>query len=312
MTVKKTWLLSQLTNLNFELMNFEYWYMLPIATVISTIAMASGVEGGTFFAPIFMLALGLPPEVAIGAALITEVFGFSSGLVAYARKKLIDYRLGLTLLTATVPAALVGTWAAGWIDPNLLKIVFSLGLIAIAFSFLRPHEETTPVMAVAGINTSTQEPETCIITAAGKEHRYTINNPTQGQMVAGLGGVLIGLLSTGLGEVNGFYLLKRCRMPSQVAIATNVFIVAITALVASCGHFVNFVQEGGETLETVLNLVSFTVPGVIIGAQLGSFVASHIPQQTLERSLAVLFTLVAAITLGQFFLSGAPIVAQVN
>ncbi|MGB5963439.1 MAG: sulfite exporter TauE/SafE family protein [Coleofasciculaceae cyanobacterium] len=293
-------------------MNFEYWYMLPIATVISTIAMASGVEGGTFFAPIFMLALGLPPEVAIGAALITEVFGFSSGLVAYARKKLIDYRLGLTLLTATVPAALVGTWAAGWIDPNLLKIVFSLGLIAIAFSFLRPHEETTPVMAVAGINTSTQEPETCIITAAGKEHRYTINNPTQGQMVAGLGGVLIGLLSTGLGEVNGFYLLKRCRMPSQVAIATNVFIVAITALVASCGHFVNFVQEGGETLETVLNLVSFTVPGVIIGAQLGSFVASHIPQQTLERSLAVLFTLVAAITLGQFFLSGAPIVAQVN
>lgn len=294
-------------------MNFEYWYMLPIATLISTIAMASGVEGGTFFAPIFMLALGLPPEVAIGAALITEVFGFSSGLVAYARKKLIDYRLGLTLLIATVPAALVGTWAAGWLDPNLLKIVFSLGLIAIAASFLRPHPETTPVMAVAGINaTDNQQPQTCIITAEGKEHRYTINNPTQGQLVAGLGGVLIGLLSTGLGEVNGFYLLKICRMPSQVAIATNVFIVAITALVASCGHFVNFVQQGGETLDTVLSLVSFTVPGVIIGGQLGSYVASRIPQQTLERSLAVLFTLVAAITLGQFFLSGAPLVAQVN
>lgn len=295
-------------------MNFEYWYMLPIAVLISTIAMASGVEGGTFFAPIFMLALGLPPEVAIGAALITEVFGFSSGLVAYARKKLIDYRLGLTLLTATVPAALVGTWAAGWIDPNLLKIVFSLGLIAIAFSFLRSnHEETAPVMAVAGMNAnSNEQPQTCIVTAEGKEHRYTINNPTQGQMVAGLGGVLIGLLSTGLGEVNGFYLLKICRMPSQVAIATNVFIVAITALVASCGHFVNFVQQGGETLDTVLSLVSFTVPGVIVGGQLGSYVASRIPQQTLERSLAVLFTLVAAITLGQFFLPGSPIVAQVN
>lgn len=294
-------------------MNFEYWYMLPIAVLISTIAMASGVEGGTFFAPIFMLALGLPPEVAIGAALITEVFGFSSGLIAYARKKLIDYRLGLTLLTATVPAALVGTWAAGWFEPNLLKIVFSLGLIAIAFSFLSsPHQETTPVMAVAGINATSKTPETCIITAVGEEHRYTINNSTQGQLVAGLGGVLIGLLSTGLGEVNGFYLLKICRMPSQVAIATNVFIVAITALVASCGHFVNFLQQGGETLDTVLSLVSFTVPGVIVGGQLGSYVASRIPQQTLERSLAVLFTLVAAITLGQFFLPGSPIVAQVN
>lgn len=296
-------------------MNFEYWYMLPIATLISTIAMASGVEGGTFFAPIFMLALGLPPEVAIGAALITEVFGFSSGLVAYSRKKLIDYRLGLMLLTATVPAALVGTWAAGWIDPNLLKIVFSVGLIAIAVSFLgaSPHEQTAPVMAIEGMNAIANEgQEACIVTAEGKTFRYTINNPLQGQLVAGLGGVLIGLLSTGLGEVNGFYLLKICRMPSQVAIATNVFIVAVTALVASCGHFVNFVQQGGETLETVLSLVSFTVPGVIIGGQLGSYVASGIPQESLERGLAVLFTLVAAITLGQFFLSGTPIVAQVN
>lgn len=33
---------------------FEFWYMLPIAAGIATIAMASGVEGVTFFAPIFL------------------------------------------------------------------------------------------------------------------------------------------------------------------------------------------------------------------------------------------------------------------
>jgi uncharacterized membrane protein YfcA len=32
--------------------------------------------------------------------LITEVFGFASGLYAYARKRLIDYRLGVSLLLA--------------------------------------------------------------------------------------------------------------------------------------------------------------------------------------------------------------------
>ncbi len=296
-------------------MNLEYWYMLPIATLIATIAMASGVEGGTFFAPIFMLALGLPPEVAIGAALITEVFGFSSGLFAYARKRLIDYRLGTILLTATIPAALVGTWAAGWIEPNLLKIVFSIGLIAIAASFLSTsaHEQTMPLSPVEAIAPSGDErKKTSLVTANRHNIPYTIKNPIQGQLVAGLGGVLIGLLSTGLGEVNGFYLLKVCRVPSQVAIATNVFIVALTALAASCGHFVNFVQQGGETLETVLSLVSFTVPGVIIGGQLGSYVATRIPQQTLERGLAVLFALVAVVTLGEFFLSSSPIVAQVN
>jgi uncharacterized membrane protein YfcA len=69
-------------------MTVQYWFIFPIA-------MASGVGGATFFSPFFILALGLPPEVAIGAGLITEVFGFASGLFAYARKRLIDYRLGL-------------------------------------------------------------------------------------------------------------------------------------------------------------------------------------------------------------------------
>ena len=61
-------------------MTLEYWYMLPIFILIATIAITSGVEGATFFAPIFILVLKLPPEVAIGVGLITEVFGFASGL----------------------------------------------------------------------------------------------------------------------------------------------------------------------------------------------------------------------------------------
>lgn len=53
-------------------MTFEFWFMLSIAIVIATTAMASGVEGATFFTPLFILALGLSPEIAIGTGLITE------------------------------------------------------------------------------------------------------------------------------------------------------------------------------------------------------------------------------------------------
>ncbi len=74
-------------------MDLQYWYMLPVAILVATTAMASGVGGATFFAPIFILGLGLSPEVAIGTGLITKVFGFASGVYAYARKHLIDYRL---------------------------------------------------------------------------------------------------------------------------------------------------------------------------------------------------------------------------
>ena len=79
-------------------MTLQYWYMLPVAIVIATTAMASGVGGATFFAPLFILALRLPPEVAVGTALITEVFGFASGPYAYARQRLVDYRLGMLFI----------------------------------------------------------------------------------------------------------------------------------------------------------------------------------------------------------------------
>ena len=54
-------------------------------------------------------------------------------------------------------------------------------------------------------------------------------------------------------------------------------------------------------MSTVLSIVIFflTVPGVIIGGQLGSRAASRIPQRVLEVGLAVLFILVAALTLVQ-------------
>jgi len=281
-------------------MTFEFWFMLPIAIMIATIAMASGVEGATFFTPLFILALGLPAEIAIGTGLITEVFGFASGLFAYNRKRLIDYKLGLSLLVVTVPMALFGTWAAGYVPADILKTILGMGLIAIAVAFLRTPEkkEVKLLDDVIEEEYGGEKGETCLVTREGKEICYTVCNRTEGRLIAGVGGMFIGMISTGLGELNGYFLLQRCRVPSAVAVATSVFVVAITALVASTGHFIKFVQTGGETLNTVLSLVIFTVPGVIIGGQLGPLVASRISQQTLERGLAILFIIVAVLMLG--------------
>jgi uncharacterized membrane protein YfcA len=130
-------------------MTLQYWYVFPIAILIATIAMASGVGGATFFSPLFIIALGLPPEIAIGTGLITEVFGFASGLFAYARKRLIDYRLGLSLLAATIPLALLGTLVAGWVKPDILKTALGMGLFGVALSFLRAPEHKVVVLLAA-------------------------------------------------------------------------------------------------------------------------------------------------------------------
>ena len=285
-------------------MTLEYWFMFPISILIATIAMASGVEGATFFTPLFILALGLSPEIAIGTGLITEVFGFASGLYAYARKRLIDYKLGVALLTATIPMALLGTWVAGYVPSEFLKVILGGGLLAIAISFLRAPEpkEVGHLDEAIQKEYGGEKAETCLVTREGEEICYTVCNRIQGRFFAGLGGLFIGMISTGQGELNGYFLLQRCRVPSRVAVASSVFVVAITALVASTGHFIKFVQTGGETLSIVLSLVVFTVPGVLIGGQLGSLVSSRISQHLLERGLAILFIFVAALTLGEVIL----------
>lgn len=282
-------------------LTYEYWFMLPVAVLFSTTAMASGVEGATFFTPTFILALGLPAEIAIGTGLITEVFGFASGLTAYARRGLIDYRLGASLLAVTVPMALLGAWVAGLVAADILKAILGTGLFAVAASFLRTPEPRDVAREDAFIEDEygSDRAETCLITRAGERICYTVCNRTEGRALAGVGALFLGMISTGLGELSGYFLLRRCRVPSRVAVATSVFVVAVTALLASTGHFIKFAEAGGETLATVLGLVMFTVPGAIIGGQIGPFVASRISQHTLERSLAVLFILVAALMIGE-------------
>ena len=67
-----------------------YWFMLPVSVCVATCAMLCGIGGAALFTPIFILVFPLlGPEypldstvAAIGTALLTETFGFSSGFVS--------------------------------------------------------------------------------------------------------------------------------------------------------------------------------------------------------------------------------------
>jgi len=279
--------------------SLDYVYMFPVAVLIATTAMASGVGGATFFAPFFILVLDLRPEVAIGTGLITEVFGFASGVYAYAHRRLIDYRLGKSLLMATIPAAVLGSWISGRVEPDILKTILGVGLIAVSFNFLRSPglKDVTRMDKNIEQEYGGDKAETCLVSASGEKICYTVCNRNKGRAIAGMGGLFVGMISTGLGELNDYFLLRQCRVPSKVSVATSVFVVAITALADAGGHLFRFVQSGGDVLGTVASIVVFTVPGVIIGAQLGSWAATRIPQRVLELTLGILFIMVALVTL---------------
>lgn len=77
-------------------------------------------------------------------------------------------------------------------------------------------------------------------------------------------------------------MVARCKVPTPVAVGTSVFVVVITVFVASVGHFYEFATNDVEMLNQVLNVIIFTIPGVIIGGQLGPKLQTIVPENKMK------------------------------
>lgn len=97
-----------------------HWWVFPASVVFAMVAMAAGVSGALFFSPFFMLVVGRSPAQAIGAGLLTEVFGMGNGLRSYVQQGAVDYATARWLLMGSIPAIVLGSLAAHWVALNHL------------------------------------------------------------------------------------------------------------------------------------------------------------------------------------------------
>lgn len=280
----------------------RYWFMFPVSMCVATTAMLSGIGGAALFAPIFLIIFPiLGPEyllagtaAAIGTALMTEVFGFSSGFVGYYRKKLIHFRSAYPFLMVAVPVAIVGALLLATLQHQeaLLKGAYALLMLVLAPVIFRHHPpqematESEDKFAGSG-----REPVS--VTAADGQ-TYNFKKPKQGAggaATTGIGSFLTGLLGVGVGEVIMPQLVKRNHVPVPVAAATSVFIVIVTIAAASFTQVSALIAAGGVNA-IPWNLVCYTIPGVIIGGQIGPRLQGTISQRTMEKTIATLFAII--------------------
>lgn len=290
-----------------------YWFMFPVSILIATTAMMSGIGGAALFMPIFMLIFPLlgpeyllaTPVAAIAVALLTETFGFSSGFVGYYRKRLIDFGLSKTFLVISVPAAIAGALLTHTFDPSLIRGAYGVLVLILAVLLIRGHEVPTEEMydedmfmdeeghtggelnlEVAG-RTGNGERQT--IARDGRVYNYNMYYARK--VPTGVGGFLTGLLSVGIGEVIMPQLVKDGRIPVPVAAATSILVVIITVLSASFTHIVTLIQEGGINA-VPWHLVCYTIPGVIIGGQIGPYLQGKVHSSIMEKVIGVLFIII--------------------
>ena len=264
------------------MIDISFWFMFPIGVTIATIAMMAGIGGAVLFSPFFMLVLKLDPLIALGAGLVIEFFGFSSGVIGYWHKKVIDFGIVKRLIIFTVPATIAGVILGRVFPVFILKSMLALLLLYLAYQFLLRGKECLP-----------KHPRCTGITT---EHEKRPVTPIM-KGTSFLGGLLVGMISAGLGEINELNFLQRMKMPVPSASGTSVFLVAISAAVGVFSHAYFLVRQGDISIfANVISLIIFTVPGVITGAQIGVLLSSVINVKIMGRFVGILFLILGGLT----------------
>lgn len=115
-------------------------------------------KGGSALATPFLMALGIPPVVALAAPLPATVPGALVAARRYRRLGLIDRDVLIWSLIAGLPATVIGAIATRWVDAHLLVLVTDAVIVGLGVRMLaRPageadadaHEQATRGRIVA-------------------------------------------------------------------------------------------------------------------------------------------------------------------
>jgi len=230
---------------------------------IATMATITGIGGGVFWMPFLMLVLGLPPDVAVPTALAIQVAGIGSGMVRYLWIKKVDVRLGLLCAGMAVPMVVLGSFVSQRLPSNILEV--TLGLVTIGIS----------LFFISGDDWFSDERRTRV------ETREAVGLG----IVPLLSSFVSGLLSVGVGDFLVPIMVKRFKLSMDVAVGTAVLVMTIVAVIGVASHL----AFGGRFDTSVL---LWSVPGVVIGGQIGPRLAGHIDDRTLREVFIFLLLLI--------------------
>jgi uncharacterized membrane protein YfcA len=253
----------------------EYLWLIPLGFAVGVVGTLIGAGGGFVLLPI--LALMYPedgPEIIATISLAVVFCNAASGSIAYGRMRRIDYKSGLAFAAATVPGAIIGALATGYLPRRAFDAILGVLLVAVSvFLVWRNLSRRVPSSMAHGIE-------------AGPDGRPIADRMGTYNLPLGIGySVLVGFLSSLLGLGGGIihvpFLAHVLHFPVHVATATSHFVLAITALTGTVTHIVDGTFTQGVTRTVGLSI------GVVAGAQLGAWVSSHVRGRWIVIGLAI-------------------------
>jgi uncharacterized protein len=251
-----------------------------------------GAGGGFIFVPAMVLFFKMDPMVAAGAGIVIVLINSFSGVIGYAKKKKIKYRVGLTIGIGALPGSFIGVWLLQLYSSSYFYVIFSTILVSLGIFLLTknlpnqlkrraPSERYTYV-----VGTSSGEDSGSLnqFVNVSKNDGHTKNMEKWFIPL----GLLIGILSSYLGIGGGWLLVPILiyvfRVPTLNATATSIFSLC---LYSSVGVLLQIFNGNINWMA-----VTYGGLGVIVGSQIGVLLSQKIPSKVIIQMLSVLLILI--------------------
>jgi uncharacterized protein len=292
-------------------MSVDHWYLLPVGCAIAVLAMSSGISAGNFWVPVYLLWAGFESPVAFWMTLATMLCGYGSGVVRNVRQGTLVRRVILQHLPFTIPAALIGGYIAPVLNVSWLVLLFGLFVLGYGVQML--------VTLLKSSVEESERPESDLSVPLGKKSQISPRSPTvrwyhrrsralreravvRDGATALLGGILLGLITVGLGELLLPRLLtvRKSLSPAEI-VGSTVLLIFVTGLAAALVRLNgSFLVALGEQRATLLGAMVFAGPGVVLGGQLGPMVAQRLNVHSLRWYVMAILLLVGILMLVRF------------
>ncbi|HUI30529.1 MAG TPA: sulfite exporter TauE/SafE family protein [Candidatus Acidoferrales bacterium] len=227
------------------------WEIIAAGFFVGTMIGLTGMGGGSLITPIMIFIFRVQPVFAVGTDLVLSALTKIAGAITHVRLKNVNFKITGTLLSGSLPGAIVGfifLRLISYFHPFSIDsfITHSLGaiLIVVSVGLFYP-----PIWKLADKFKSSPD----------------VRRRVFGIRAVSFGiGFAVSITSVGSGSIFVPFLLATYAIPVSQVVGIDVFHGAILTAVAGAGHLAN----GTVNFNLLLNLLIGSVPGAILGSRL--------------------------------------------
>lgn len=258
-------------------MSLELVLLALLGVAVGAYGTVIGAGGGFVLVPLLLIIYpDYGPERVTSISLAVVWANATSGSLAYARQRRIDYLTGAIFVVASIPGVVGGALLVHLVSERLFSLLFGMLLFGVvAVLMTRPTFVVREPLRGRGVLVRTmRSPE-------GMSYRYGYK-VWQGALLSLAIGFASSLFGIGGGIIHVPAMILLFRIPIPIAVATSHMVLAFMAGGGTLIHLSNGTLSG-EALRQAVALGA----GAIVGAQIGALVSHRISGRAVLSLLAL-------------------------